>query len=167
MSEKKYTKRHFTATGFLVNDVCVLLHWHEKVKAWLPLGGHIEENEDPVTAVLREIREESGIVANVFDSGSNFEFDNPLQITPPFTILIEDINDPIEGYHQHIDMIYICILDKSHNEKSEILPTGCLWVDIDSLRKKKPFLTPDGQLISPPDDVAIIASHAIKVVNGY
>ena len=167
MSGKQYTKRHFTATGFLVNDVCVLLHWHEKVKAWLPLGGHIEVNEDPVTAVLREIREESGIVATIFNTGSNFEFDNPLQIIPPYTILLEDINDPIEGYHQHIDMIYICILDKTHNPKCAILPKDCLWVDIESLDKKKPFLTPDGQLISPPDDVVILASHAIKLVNGH
>jgi len=52
--------RHFTATGFVVHDGCVLLHWHPKVKAWLPPGGHIDENEDPVQAVLREVWEESG-----------------------------------------------------------------------------------------------------------
>ena len=164
MSKKQYTRRHFTATGFLVDDIHVLLHWHEKVQAWLPLGGHVDENEDPVTAVLREIREESGIIATVFSTGSNFEFDNPRQIIPPYTILLEDIDDPIEGYHQHIDMIYICILDKTQKSKNYILPRGCLWADIDSIHKKKPFLTPDGQMVVPPDDVAIIASHAVKVI---
>ena len=54
--------RHFTATGFVVHEGHVVLHWHHKVKAWLPPGGHINENEDPVEAVLREILEETGIL---------------------------------------------------------------------------------------------------------
>ena len=56
--------RHFTATAYVVHDGHVALHWHPKVKAWLPPGGHIEENEDPVQAVLRESaarEEETGL----------------------------------------------------------------------------------------------------------
>ena len=164
MSKKQYIKRHFTATGFLVDNTCVLLHWHQKVKAWLPLGGHVDENEDPVTTVLREIKEESGIIATVFNTGSNFEFDNPRQIISPYTILLEDIDDPDEGYHQHIDMIYICVLDKTQQSRNNILPRGCLWAEIDCIDKRKPLLTPDGQMVIPPDDVAIIASHAVELV---
>ena len=44
--------RHFTATGFVINGDATLLHWHHRVQAWLPPGGHIEPNEDPVQAVL-------------------------------------------------------------------------------------------------------------------
>ena len=44
------TVRHFTATGFVVHEGATLLHWHPKVKMWLPPGGHIEPNEDPVQA---------------------------------------------------------------------------------------------------------------------
>ena len=47
--------RHLTATGFLVQGDRVALHWHRKVQAWLPPGGHIEDNEDPVQAMLREV----------------------------------------------------------------------------------------------------------------
>ena len=47
--------RHFTSTGFVIQDGATLLHWHAKVKAWLPPGGHIMNNEDPVQAVLREV----------------------------------------------------------------------------------------------------------------
>ena len=36
--------RHLTATGFVVHDDQVALHWHPKVQAWLPPGGHIDEN---------------------------------------------------------------------------------------------------------------------------
>ena len=55
------TVRHFTATGFVVHEGATLLHWHSKVKMWLPPGGHVEENEDPVQAVLREVEEETGL----------------------------------------------------------------------------------------------------------
>ena len=55
------TVRHFTATGFVVHEGATLLHWHPKVKMWLPPGGHIEPNEDPVEAALREIEEETGV----------------------------------------------------------------------------------------------------------
>ena len=44
----KLIRRHFTATGYVANKTSVLLHWHRKLKLWLPPGGHIEENEDPV-----------------------------------------------------------------------------------------------------------------------
>ena len=58
-------ERHFTATGYVAHRGRVLLHWHPKVKAMLPPGGHIEADEDPVIAVLREIREETGLAAEV------------------------------------------------------------------------------------------------------
>ena len=47
--------RHLTVTGFVVHEGLVALHWHQKLAMWLPAGGHIEANEDPVQAVLREI----------------------------------------------------------------------------------------------------------------
>ena len=33
--------------------------------AWLPPGGHIEVNEDPIEAVLREVLEETGLEVEV------------------------------------------------------------------------------------------------------
>ena len=35
-------------------------------------------------------------------------FDYPEIIEPPRHILIENIDDPEDGHHQHIDMIYYC-----------------------------------------------------------
>ena len=54
-------RRHFTATGFVVQGSRTLLHWHKRSQKWLPPGGHIEPDEDPVQAILREIREETGV----------------------------------------------------------------------------------------------------------
>ena len=77
---------------------------------WLPPGGHIEENEDPVQAVLREIAEETGVSAEVVPTGETVDVEYPTQVHPPFAIMVEDIHDPVDGYHQHIDMIYFCRL---------------------------------------------------------
>ena len=52
--------RHFTVSGFVVERDGVYLHWHPKIALWLPPGGHIDPDEDPVQAVLRETLEETG-----------------------------------------------------------------------------------------------------------
>ncbi len=106
--------RHFTVTGFVVDGDATLLHWHRKVQMWLPPGGHIDPNEDPVQAVLREVLEETGITAKVIPGIEPYTFDepplqlaNPHQLPPPLTILVEDIPArPDEAAHEHIDMIY-------------------------------------------------------------
>ena len=73
----------------------------------MPPGGHLEPDEDPVTAVLREIGEETGLTAEVLPLAPTFAFAYPGQVAPPFTILLEDSAEPGQR-HQHIDLIYFC-----------------------------------------------------------
>jgi 8-oxo-dGTP pyrophosphatase MutT (NUDIX family) len=40
----------------------LLLHQHKRYQLLLPPGGHVEADEHPWTALLRELREEAGIV---------------------------------------------------------------------------------------------------------
>ena len=105
LSMTETIRRHFTATGYVANQTSVLLHWHRKLKLWLPPGGHIEENEDPVQAVIREAKEETGLDVVILPSGGPgpFDFDEPGQVQSPVTILIEDIDDPVDGFHHHLD----------------------------------------------------------------
>ena len=84
--------RHFTATAYVVHDGRVALHWHPKVKAWLPPGGHVEENEDPVRAVLRETEEETGLKTEVVPTGPAIDLSYPVIVQPPLTIMVEDIH---------------------------------------------------------------------------
>ena len=50
--------RHFTASGIVLSgDDHVLLVEHRKLGCWLYPGGHIDANEDPAQAVLREVVE--------------------------------------------------------------------------------------------------------------
>ncbi len=97
--------RHFTATAFVVEGGRTLLHWHKRLQQWMPPGGHIEPDEDPVQAVLREVREETGLAAEIIPAAAPLPFDYPEQLPAPYTILVEDIPGPGEP-HQHIDLIY-------------------------------------------------------------
>jgi 8-oxo-dGTP pyrophosphatase MutT (NUDIX family) len=152
--------RHFTATGFVVHHGSIALHWHPKVKAWLPPGGHIEPNEDPVQAVIREIEEEAGIKAEVIASGAALELDYPPQVPPPLTIMVEDISDPEQGDHQHIDMIYVCRLAGLPGPLND----GWRWVGKRALAEAAPLDLGDGRSIAPPEDVRLLAKRAFEVV---
>ena len=155
--------RHFTSTGFVVQNGATLLHWHVKVKAWLPPGGHVMENEDPVQAVLREVEEETGIQAEVIASGNpDVTLDYPTQITPPLTIMIEDIDDPVQGCHQHIDFIYVCrplhpVVD---------VPDGWRWVTQEELSSVVALKRDGFAAEPPPEDVRVLGEYAFQLSKG-
>jgi 8-oxo-dGTP pyrophosphatase MutT (NUDIX family) len=155
-------RQHFTCTGFVVNGDKTLLLWHQRLRAWVPPGGHLEANEDPVTAVLREIREETGLEAKVLPLGQTFPFGYPGQIAPPYTILLEDSPEPGEP-HKHMDLIYFC---RPLNKTSLSPPAGTLvtWVDEDVFRGNQPIDLPACGLCAPVnDDVRILALTAIRL----
>ena len=163
-SKDKTFIRHFTSTGFVINNNSLLLHWHSKVKAWLPPGGHIEQNEDPAEALTREVLEETGLVVQILQTRQKLGFEYPKQIPSPFTILIEDINDNEIGKHQHIDMIYFCTPTGDTGSFIDLKP-GWFWVEKEDLDKGLPLKNHEGHLDTPPEDVLILASHAFEAVN--
>ena len=150
--------RHFTATAFVVDQGRVLLHWHPKVRAWLPPGGHVEPNEDPVQAVLRETEEETGVAAEVVASRPPLDMEYPAQVQPPYTIMIEDIHDPVEGYHQHIDMIYFC----RPVGAADGVRDGWRWVSREQLSSGAPIEGAGPRAVPPPEDVRALAQRAIQ-----
>ncbi len=152
--------RHFTATAFVVHERSVALHWHPKVGAWLPPGGHIEDNEDPVEAVLREVEEETGLVVELVPTADLLNLGCQEQVEPPFTIVIEDIHDPVDGHHQHIDMIYFC---RPRGLPGPLNP-GWLWVSRNQIATLAPLERNGGPPEAPPKDVRSLALHAFKVV---
>ncbi len=152
--------RHFTATGFVVHEDRLLLHWHPKVREWLPPGGHIDVNEDPVQAVLREIEEEAGVRAEIVATGPALGLDYPAQVQAPFTIMIEDIHDPVDGFHQHIDMIYFCRLAGSARPVND----GWIWAPRARIAEASPLEGGGEHPLPPPDDVRVLAARAFEIV---
>ena len=154
--------RHFTATGFIVRRGSIALHWHPKVRAWLPPGGHVEPNEDPVQAVVREALEETGLKVEVVGTTPLLGLSYPEEVTPPFTIMVEDIHDPVEGFHKHIDMIYFC----RPIGISDGLANGWRWVSRDILEDGSPLTNDAGRSEPPPEDVRLLGIRAIVFLEG-
>lgn len=154
-------KRHFTATGLVVRGDATLLHWHKRLGQWMPPGGHIEPDEDPVQTVLREIREETGVVAEVIPADAPLPFDYPEQLPAPYTILVEDIPGPGEP-HKHIDFIYFCRpVDGADHDTVED-PT-LRWVRESELRDNGPLDVAGCGVSAPvPQDVRVLALAAIE-----
>lgn len=61
-SRSHFAPGHFTASCYIIDDGGrLLLHHHRRLNRWLQMGGHVEGNESPSMAALREGREESGL----------------------------------------------------------------------------------------------------------
>lgn len=55
--------RHVTASAVVVGSRGVALHVHKRLGLWLQPGGHVEHDEDPAAAAVRESQEELGLDA--------------------------------------------------------------------------------------------------------
>ena len=157
--------RHNTATGFVVHGDATLLHWHGRVQAWLPPGGHVEANEDPVQAALREVREETGLEVDVVPVSTAVDhFETVEQLEPPRTILVEDVEDAKVGVHQHIDMIYFTRVESfgATDDVRPTVPEGWRWVTAAELLDCVALRNADGDEVAPPDDVRTLGLRAIE-----
>ncbi|HMF86911.1 MAG TPA: NUDIX domain-containing protein, partial [Gemmatimonadaceae bacterium] len=135
--------------------------WHKRLEQWMPPGGHIEPDEDPVQAVLREIVEETGLETEVIAGKEAASFDYPKQLPVPYTILIEDIPGPDEP-HKHIDMIYFCrVVDGS--ARGPVDDPTLRWVEEEELRQNAPLdVAGCGVSVAVPEDVRQLALIAIE-----
>ena len=97
-----HEKIDFTVAIFVVNEGKVLLIHHRKLDKWLPLGGHIELDEDPEIAALREAREESGLEVELLGERPPTTEPGTRALIAPRFLDIHRIN----ATHEHIGMIY-------------------------------------------------------------
>lgn len=106
-----HMERQFTATVYVLKDDKVLLHRHRKQGKYLPPGGHIEENETPVEAAIREVKEESGIDITIQSQENIWIKDtntNAASFERPYLCLLENIPAyKDKKAHQHMDFIYL------------------------------------------------------------
>jgi 8-oxo-dGTP pyrophosphatase MutT (NUDIX family) len=97
-----HEKIDFTVAIFIVHDKKILLIHHRKLDKWLPLGGHIELDEDPEQAALREAKEESGLDVELLGERPPTTSPGTRALIAPRFLDIHRINET----HEHIGMIY-------------------------------------------------------------
>ena len=110
--------------------------------------------------MLREVEEETGVKAEVVPTGTPVDLEYPEQVHAPFTIEIEDIDDPVQGWHQHIDMIYFCKPVGAPGTINE----GWRWVSVEELATGVALETGNGVSVAPPEDVRVLSGYAFEVV---
>jgi len=130
---------HFTATGFVFNENSeILMIKHKKLGVWLPPGGHIDENELPCEAALREIFEETGVKAKIITAAQDMSVTTHCYELPlPMEILLEDIDG--NGLHNHIDMIYLCLAENSTLKPQENEIDGIGWFTLAAIMELDTF----------------------------
>ena len=159
-------ERHFTVSGFLSHDGRTALHWHH-LGLWLPPGGHIEPNEDPIQAVLREIEEETGVEALIVPTSTPYPHDDPRQLPPPVTIGVYEIDEP-GNPHQHIDFVYFTRPRSPGTPDLAGRPDqgeGWRWVSSEELREPGALLAGPAGSAPVPEDVRRLALDAIEAAD--
>ncbi len=103
--------RHFTASGIVLwRPRQILLVRHPKLGVWLYPGGHVEPTETPDETVVREIKEETGVDAELLGARAVALDDDASDVHAlhtPYQVLCEYIADATAP-HYHIDLVYLC-----------------------------------------------------------
>lgn len=115
----------FTAEVFVVHDGRVLLRMHDKYGLWLSVGGHVELDEDPNEAAVREVREEVGLDVRLHDDLRPFEDDRPghRELIPPKFMHRHRVDDT----HEHVVLVFFArseteevVVPEAGDDRSEV-----------------------------------------------
>jgi 8-oxo-dGTP pyrophosphatase MutT (NUDIX family) len=125
-----HEKVDFTVEVFIVCKDKVLLRLHDKYKIWLSVGGHVELDEDPNQAALREAKEEVGLDIELATNLRPFELNNAeyKELIPPKFMNRHRINPT----HEHVTLTYF-----ARSETDVVKPENPIdqwkWVDAKEL----------------------------------
>ena len=138
------------ASGYLIQDGKALLVHHNKMDKWVPPGGHLEENELPADAAVREFFEETGIEVEVIPAyPSAFAGDsNSTPIPLPFhmDIEVEGFDSPRIGHFFYVKPVNG--IEAMKHQETELF--GIDWFGKDDLPSLQTF-----------DQVRSVAAFAI------
>lgn len=136
-----HEKFDFTVTAFIVYDGSVLLVNHPRYQKWIPVGGHIELDEDPEEALYREIVEETGLqdIEVLSERPPVTSPETKFLLTPNY-IDVHEANPP----HKHISLTYFVKAGNNQHVLSDE-HTDMRWFSVDDLQDPQYQLTPSVQ----------------------
>jgi ADP-ribose pyrophosphatase YjhB (NUDIX family) len=127
----------FTITAFIVHDNKALLVYHPRYDKWIPMGGHVELNEDPEEALYREIAEETSLEVEVLSERPDVTSPGTKFLVTPNYVDVHEANAP----HKHISLTYFC---KAKNDQHILSAehTDMKWFTREELEDPQYNLTP-------------------------
>src|SRR5688572_11893005 len=102
-------ERQFTASVYILDQDRVLLIYHRKLQKWLQPGGHIDPNEIPSEAAIREALEETGLEVEIIPQENVWvNHWNAKSFERPFLCQLQEIPEHKgQPAHQHVDFQYL------------------------------------------------------------
>ena len=131
-----HEKVDFTVEVFIVFEDKVLLRRHDKYDKWLGVGGHVELDEEPNQAAIREVKEEVGLEVELIDRSRRLQIEDSgySELIPPRYMNIHDINTT----HKHVAMIYFAKSESDEViEKEGEQSKGYKWMTKADLEKNE------------------------------
>ncbi len=141
--------RHFTVTATIIHKNKVLLHFHKSLKKWLPIGGHIDRDELPEVAAVREAEEESGLDIVLYNPDEKIKLKKSKQLVRPAMITLHNIN----LHHQHIDFAYFATIKKAELNPKSGEAKNLRW-----------FSKKEIEDLKMPDDAKARALEALRIL---
>lgn len=99
-----HEKIDWIVTAFILHptEEKVLMVNHIKLGVWLPIGGHVELDENPDQALAREIEEECGLAVEMLcEKGENSS--DAVELYRPHSLNVH----PYNATHHHIGLNYV------------------------------------------------------------
>lgn len=128
----------FTVAIFVVERGKVLMILHRNLKKWLPLGGHIELDEEPEIAALREAKEESGLDVELVGERPPTSGPGVRALIAPRFMDIHRITDT----HEHIGLIYFARPTGGDLALAEEEHHDIRWCAAEELDQLEPAISP-------------------------
>ncbi|MFW5484535.1 MAG: NUDIX hydrolase [Spirochaetaceae bacterium JB067] len=125
-------KTDLTVGAFIFCNDELLLIYHRKLRLWLPPGGHIEKDETPDDAVLREIQEETALNVKLLNVPQLPAYGAVVKhLATPFYVNVHNVGD-----HDHVGFYYIASAeDKDQVTINEDELTSFKWFTLEELEK--------------------------------
>lgn len=122
-------EKHFCVSVYVYNPKrkeFLLVH-HKKLGVWVQPGGHVEINESPEEAAVREVFEETGLKIKIIGERKPRESDYIL----PLAIQKNEISDT----HIHMDFVYVAyVVEENDLVLNEQESTGIAWFTLDEIK---------------------------------
>lgn len=127
----------FVISVFIVNRGRVLLVHHKKYLEWLPIGGHVELDEDPEQALYREISEECGLKVRLLAERPDVGHRGVKPLPTPSYMDAHRIS----ASHKHVAFVYFgtSVSDRVKLHTREHLEFR--WFSKEELKEARPRLT--------------------------